>query len=125
MDRKGKLRPVTQIILGLILGAALVGCWSVIGAPREKTPEEVAADKLLGSLIRCENKLKSSLADRDGFRVDPYGEWLVDPESGEDRKIYTFGMVGKNGFGALVHGRARCVVEYDGEFWTVTDLDLL
>lgn len=113
----GKLRGISALILLVAIGS----CFAALPEKKPLTPEEQAAkdsaEKLTMALIRCENKTRDSLADRDGFDPEPLGQWVM-LDASEDRHVVSFKARAKNAFGALIWARFECTATYDGEHWT-------
>jgi|GEM_PF-6242189 len=118
-EKKGS---VLGVVVSLGLAAAvLYGCKAML-TPRERTAAEKSADKFEMALIRCQNATKDSVADPDGMRFAPFGEWLAARDEVGDGWTFTYGVVAKNAFGALVPATVQCHATYDGQYWTATDL---
>jgi hypothetical protein len=119
-----KARSLTSTIGLLLLFPVLVFSCLAILQPEPKTPEEQAAAdaafKETGAYARCESETKARIADRSGMTFPPYREWVR--AGAEDRAVLTYTVRAKNAYGALIWANMVCSVEWDGEFWTVTDL---
>jgi hypothetical protein len=103
------------ILLGLVGGCALL----LIAVPSpEPTSAEAAIRKMEMAMIRCQNELRSRLADADGFDVEPYGQWLADMSHGEDALSFQFQAKVRNQFGALIWSTVECDASYDGKYWS-------
>lgn len=114
-----------SIALGLVawaaIAAALYGCLFT-GEPRVKTEAEQRADKRLGAFIRCENATEARVADPEGMRFAAYADWQAEWGPDEDSVAFTFEVVARNAFGALVSGQMRCAAEYDGQYWKAVEI---
>lgn len=105
------------LVYGLVFGVPLGIGVGMLGDPVDKTPEQLAADKLMMAMIRCENQAEIQIADPEGFDPETYGQWLAE-DFGENHYTFRFKARAKNVYGALVWGNFRCEATYEGGHWT-------
>lgn len=106
-----------------LLGAVVVLAIWVDRLPKvdDRSQEERAAaeavDWIRSAAIRCENQIRASLADPDGFDPEPWAGWRVTAE-GETVLVFRLAARVRNAFGALVWGAFECRATHDGSAWT-------